>query len=216
MPANPGLVRAPEAPRARLVLTTRESRWQIPRAVTPTARARRSGGEEEEEVEEEVDDDDNDDEEEESPSMVRSRRVTSHQGPIVLSLRSMPRSEASRCTSAKVSRGAGSEEEEEGAEEEEAEEEEGEEASTLLADLLRNFRRLVKGFIRGAAGSGRGARSSGAERSAAWREDGGARCLMAPSSGKGKGRKECILFSPFLFFVFTFFVFCSLSFDPVS
>ena len=106
----------------------------MPRAVTPTARAKRSEEEGEgaaplllvEEVEED-DDDDFDDEEEPTPS-IRSRSVTSHQGPIVLTFRSMPRSKASRCTSAKVSRGAGGG----GEEEEEGEEEE----ASRLADLL--------------------------------------------------------------------------------
>ena len=170
----------------------------MPRAVTPTARARSGAGEEEvEEVEEEDDDDDDDgddDDEEESPSamVVRSRSVTSHQGPTVLTRRSMPRSTASRCTSAKVSSGAGAEEGGAG----EEEEEEGAASSTPLTadDLLRMRRRLGKGFIRGAAGSGRGARS-GADRSA-WREDGGASCLMAPF---GKEELRVFFFHFFLF-----------------
>lgn len=153
----------------------------MPRAVTPTARARRSGAE----VEEEVDDDDEEEEESPSPMAARSRSVTSHQGPTVLTRRSMPRLAASRCTSANVSSGASSEEEG-------AEEEEETETSSLplapAADLLRKRQRLGgKGFIRGGtAGFGRGeARSGGAERSA-WRDGGGARCFMAPFRGRKK------------------------------
>ena len=114
------------------------------RAVTPTARARRAeeapslsvGEEGEREEEEEVEGgDDDEDEEEASSTSIRSRRVTSHQGPTVLIIRSMPRSAASRCTSAKVSKGAAAPGEEEG-EEGEAEE------PTPIADLLRRLGKL--------------------------------------------------------------------------
>lgn len=131
----------------------------MPRAVTPTARARREGSsplEEEVEEREEVEVDELEFEFEELRS--ESRSVTSHQGPIVLARSSMPRSAASRCTSAKVSRGgaavaAG----EGGGEEGEAGEEEGalllgEASAATIADdgdLFRG-RKLGASFIRGA------------------------------------------------------------------
>jgi hypothetical protein len=174
----------------------------MPRAVTPTARARRTGEEEEEEEEEspmllverggevegdDGDDDDGDDDDEEgeeaTPSSIRSRSVTSHHGPIVLTLRSMPRSAASLCTSAKVSKGAGGGggggggggEKEEGEEEETA-------GSASLADLLLRWCGRLRGkggFIR-RADSDREA-CSGSESSPRCGDGGSARCLIALS-----------------------------------
>ena len=161
MPASPGLFRDPSSPLLRRVETTSESRWQIPRAVTPTARARREGSspleEEVEEREEEVEVDELEFEFEELRS--GSRSVTSHQGPIVLARSSMPRSAASRCTSAKVSKGGaavaageGGGEEGEAGEEEEGALLLGEASGATIADdgdLFRG-RKLGASFIRGA------------------------------------------------------------------
>ena len=132
------------------------------------------------------DDDDGDDDDEEgeeaTPSSIRSRSVTSHHGPIVLTLRSMPRSAASLCTSAKVSKGAGGGgggggggEKEEGEEEETA-------GSASLADLLLRWCGRLRGkggFIR-SADSDREA-CSGSESSPRCGDGGSARCLIALS-----------------------------------